>query len=166
MCLTAQIPICKAHTMRVTRLQTVYTPLDLSPGGENPLLSKVLRALSFSAVLLCPALAFAQSHSATLSWTPATQSNGITIASWNVLRGTASGGPYTQLANVPVGTTSYTDTSVSSGQDYFYVVQAVDTAGAVSTDSTEAEAVIPTSPPPLAVATTSLPPPPREQVTA
>jgi len=121
-------------------------------------MGKAIRALSFSAILFCPALTFAQSHTATLSWTPATQPSGITIASWNVLRGTTSGGPYTQIANIPVGTTSYTDTSVSSGQDYFYVVQAMDTAGAVSADSTEAEAVIPNSPPPLAVSTTSLPP--------
>ena len=116
-----------------------------------------VRPLLFFVVLLCPALTFAQSHSATVSWTPAQQSSGITIASWNVLRGTASGGPYTQLANVPVGTTSYTDSSISSGQDYYYVIQAVDTAGAASADSTQAEAVIPISPPPLAVSTTSLP---------
>src|SRR4029077_7871039 len=118
---------------------------------------KAMRAVSFLALLLCPALSLAQSHSATLSWTPGTQPDGTTIASWNVLRGTTTGGPYTQIANIPVGTTSYTDTSVSSGQDYFYVVQAVDTAGAVSTDSPDAKAPIPPSPPPLAVATTSLP---------
>jgi hypothetical protein len=118
---------------------------------------KVMRALSFSAVLLCPALTFAQSHSATLSWTAAQQPNGITIASWNVLRGTATGGPYTQIANIPASTTTYTDTSVSAGQNYFYVVQEVDSFGTVSADSNEVEAVIPTSPPPLAVTTTSLP---------
>jgi hypothetical protein len=138
--------------------KTVYTPLDRSPGGENSLSSKVLRALSFAAILLCPALAFAQSHSATLSWTPATQSNGITVASWNLLRGATAGGPYTQIANIPVATTSYADTSVSSGQNYFYVVQALDMTGTASVDSTEAEAIIPNSAPPLAVATTSLPP--------
>jgi hypothetical protein len=124
-------------------------------GGEI-LIGKV-RPLLFFVVLLCPALAFAQNHSVTLSWTPAQQSTGITISSWNVLRGTANGGPYTQLANVPAGTTSYTDSSVSSGQNYYYVVQAVDSAGATSVDSIQAEAIIPTSPPPLAVATTSLP---------
>jgi len=121
-------------------------------------LRNVLRTLSFPALLLCPALVFAQSHSATLSWTPATQANGISIASWNVLRGTTTGGPYTQTANLPVATTSYTDTSVSSGQNYFYVVRAMDMTGTASADSTEAEAVIPNSAPPFAVATTSLPP--------
>ena len=114
--------------------------------------------LAFSAVLLGPTAACAQSHSATLSWTPATQPSGITIASWNVLRGTTTGGPYTQIANVPGATTSYTDTSVSSGHDYFYVVQEVDTAGAVSAYSNQAAAVIPNSDPPLTISTTSLPP--------
>ncbi len=120
-------------------------------------MARVKQALFFAALLLCPALAFAQSHSVTISWTPSTQPNGVTIASWNLLRGTISGGPYTQIANIPVGTTSYTDTSVSSGGTYYYVVQTVDSAGATSANSTQVEAGIPTSAPPLAVATTSLP---------
>ena len=119
--------------------------------------SRVLFLFSF-ALTLCSTTAFAQSHSATLAWTPAQQPPGITIASWNVLRGTTSGGPYTQLASVPASTTSYTDTSVSSGSDYYYVVQSVDTQGATSDDSAQVEAVIPNSAPPLAVSTTSLPP--------
>jgi fibronectin type 3 domain-containing protein len=121
-------------------------------------LKNVTRPLLLAALLLCPALAFAQSHSATLSWTPVTQSNGITIANWNVLRGNATDGPYTQIAKFPVAVTSYTDTSVSSGQNYFYVVLAMDTTGTASVNSMEAEAIIPNSAPPLAVSTTSLPP--------
>ena len=119
--------------------------------------ARVLFLFSF-ALTLCSATAFAQSHTVTLSWTPAQQPAGLTIASWNVLRGTNSGGPYTQLASVTGSTTSYTDTAVSSGSDYYYVVQSVDTQGVASADSTQVEAVIPTSPPPLAVSTTSLPP--------
>jgi len=110
------------------------------------------------ALTLCSATMFAQSNTVKLSWTPAQQPPGLTIASWNVLRGTTSGGPYTQLASVTGSTTSYTDTAVSSGSDYYYVVQSVDTQGVASVDSTQVEAVIPTSPPPLAVSTTSLPP--------
>ncbi len=108
--------------------------------------------------ILCGATAFAQSHSATMAWTAAQQPAGVTLASWNVLRGTASGGPYQQIANVPASTTSYTDSTVSSGQSYFYVVRAVDTVGDVSANSMEAKAIIPNSAPPLAVSTTSLPP--------
>jgi hypothetical protein len=86
-----------------------------------------VRASLLLASLLFGASAFAQSHTVTLSWTPAQQPSGITIASWNVLRGTTSGGPYTQLANVPVGSTSYPDSAVSSGSDYYYAIEAVDT---------------------------------------
>src|ERR1700720_106025 len=114
---------------------------------------KFMWALVFAPVLFCPASTFAQSHSATMSWIPATQPTGITIAGWNVLRGTTTGGPYAQIASIPAGTTSYTDSSVSSGQHYFYVVRAVDTAGVVSANSTQVEADIPASAPPLAVST-------------
>ena len=119
-----------------------------------------VRASLLFASLLFGANAFAQSHTVTLSWTPAQQPSGITIASWNVLRGTTSGGPYAQLANVAVGSISYADSAVSSGSDYYYVVEAVDTQGVSSANSAEVEveAVIPTSAPPLAVATSSLPP--------
>jgi hypothetical protein len=110
------------------------------------------------APLLFGANVFAQSHKVTLSWTPAQQPSGITIASWNVLRGTMSGGPYTQLANVPVGSTTYVDSAVSSGTDYYYVVEAVDTDGVSSANCAELEVIVPTSAPPLAVATSSLPP--------
>src|SRR4029077_8061799 len=109
------------------------------------------------ALFLCAAMARAQSHSVSLSWVPAQQPDGIAIASWNVLRRTAGGGPYDQITSVPVDTTTYTDDSISSGQNYFYVVQAVDTSGDVSADSSETQAVIPIAPPPLAISTTSLP---------
>ncbi len=120
-------------------------------------LARVLFIFSF-ALMLCSATAFAQSHSVTLSWTPAQQPAGVTIASWNLLRGTTGGGPYAQLASVPGSATSYTDSTVSSGSDYYYVVQSVDTQGVASADSTQVEAVVPNSNPPLAVSTTSLPP--------
>ena len=118
---------------------------------------RIQRILLLSGLFLLTNVARAQSHSVSLAWTPATQPSGITIASWNVLRGTTTGGPYTQIANMPVATTAYTDSSVSSGQTYFYVVQTVDTSGGVSANSSEVQAVIPTSPPPLSISTTSLP---------
>lgn len=122
--------------------------------------------LPFFAPILCSARGFAQSHTVPLSRTPASRRPDITIATWNMLRRTTSGGPYpeldTQLVNVRVGTTSYTDTAVSSGSDY-HVVRVLRREGGrhlgcPSVDSTEVVAVIPISVPLLAVATTSLPP--------
>jgi fibronectin type 3 domain-containing protein len=57
-----------------------------------------------------------------LAWTA---SSGAT--SYNVKRGTASGGPYTQVANPSAA--SYKDTALTNGTTYYYVVSAVNSAG-------------------------------------
>src|SRR4029077_6951296 len=47
--------------------------------------------------------------------------------SYNVKRSTTNGGPYTTIGSPT--TTSYTDTGVTNGTTYYYVVSAVNTAG-------------------------------------
>ncbi|MDQ1697033.1 MAG: cellulose 1,4-beta-cellobiosidase [Frankiaceae bacterium] len=61
-----------------------------------------------------------------------------TATSYRVLRGTSSGGPYTQIAT-PSGP-SYGDTGHPDSQRYFYVVQAVNDVGA-SPNSNQATAL-------------------------
>jgi hypothetical protein len=58
-----------------------------------------------------------------LSWTPS-----LTATSYNVLRSTTNGGPYTTVGTS--ATTSYTNTGLTNGTIYYYVVAAVNTAGA------------------------------------
>jgi hypothetical protein len=53
--------------------------------------------------------------------------------SYNVERGTASGGPYTTLSSPT--TTSYTDSAVTNGTTYYYVVAAVNSAGTSANSS-------------------------------
>ncbi|GMK37672.1 hypothetical protein PCCS19_07260 [Paenibacillus sp. CCS19] len=60
---------------------------------------------------------------ATLAWTA---SNGAT--SYNVKRATTSGGPYTTVATGVAGL-SYTNTGLTNGTTYYYVVSAVNSAG-------------------------------------
>src|ERR1700733_2477824 len=57
-----------------------------------------------------------------LAWTASTGAN-----SYNAKRAATNGGPYTTVA-APAGT-SYTDTTVTNGTTYYYVVTAVRTTG-------------------------------------
>ena len=73
-----------------------------------------------------------------LTWSASTSSD---VVSYNVYRGTVSGGPYTKLNSISADT--YADTSVQAGQEYFYVVRSVDGSGTESANSTEVSAMIP-----------------------
>ena len=57
-----------------------------------------------------------------LSW-----SGSAGATSYNVERSTTNGGPYTTIASPT--TTSYTDTGLSNGTTYYYVVAAVNSIG-------------------------------------
>jgi len=70
----------------------------------------------------------------TLSWG---SSEGAT--SYNIKRSTTAGGPYTTIATGVTGTT-YTDTIVTNGTTYYYVITAVN-AGVESANSNEASAI-------------------------
>jgi len=78
-----------------------------------------------------------------LSWTaPTTNTDSSTItdlAGFNVYRGTASGGPYTQINSGTVTGTAYTDTGLTNGTPYYYVVRTLDneTTPNESANSTE-----------------------------
>ena len=62
----------------------------------------------------------------TLTWTAST---GAT--NYNVKRATTNGGPYTQVAQITAISIAYTDSSVTNGTAYYYVVSALDAAGEV-----------------------------------
>lgn len=76
--------------------------------------------------------ATAGNQQVSLSWSPST---GAT--SYNVKRSTTSGGPYTTVTS-PAGT-SQTDTALTNGTAYYYVVSAVNAAGE-SANSSQASA--------------------------
>jgi Fibronectin type III domain len=80
----------------------------------------------------------------TLTWTAST---GAT--SYHVKRSSTSGGPYTQIA-APTATT-YTDTGLTDGTTYYYVVSAVNSVGE-SANSAQISAV-PSPPPPTTFGT-------------
>ncbi len=77
-----------------------------------------------------------------LTWDPNGEGD---LDGYNVHRATTAGGPYTQLNGAVVASAAYTDTAVTNGTTYYYVVSAVDTSGNESGTSSEASAT-PTAP--------------------
>jgi hypothetical protein len=75
----------------------------------------------------------------TLNWVASTTPSVLT----NVYRATTSGGPYTKLNATPFIGVTYVDSTVQSGQTYYYVVRAVDSSGNESVNSNQATAVVP-----------------------
>jgi hypothetical protein len=79
-------------------------------------------------------------HSVILSWSASSSA----VAGYFADRGSAAGGPYVKLNSSASASTSYTDSTVQSGQTYHYVVTAMDSSGTESVDSNDASASIPT----------------------
>jgi hypothetical protein len=80
------------------------------------------------------------SHSVALSWSPSSSSG---VVSYNVYRSSASSGPFTKIGNASA--TNFTDSSVQSGQTYFYTVTAVDGANVESSEAAPVSATVPSS---------------------
>jgi subtilisin family serine protease len=112
---------------------TTATPslVGFTTTGARLNVSQIIKPL---APLAAPSglVATAADASVKLTWSAV---NGAT--NYVVKRSTTVGGPYTVIATV-TGTT-YTDTTVSNGSNYFYVVAAVSSAG-TSPNSTEVSA--------------------------
>jgi hypothetical protein len=79
------------------------------------------------------------SHDVVLSWSPSTS----TVVGYQVYSSTVSGGPYTKLTSSAVNQSSYTDSTVQSGNTYYYVVTAVNASEVESGYSNQVSALIP-----------------------
>ncbi len=77
-------------------------------------------------------------HSVDLSWTDSDPN----VVGYSVYRGVNGGGPFALVASA-ISAQAYTDSTVVSGQTYYYVVTATDNTGAESGYSNEVTAVIP-----------------------
>jgi fibronectin type 3 domain-containing protein len=78
-------------------------------------------------------------HSVSLSWDASTS----TVSGYNIYRSTVSGSGYAKVNSSLDGSLSFTDSSVQSGQTYYYVTTAVDSSGDESAYSNEVQANIP-----------------------
>jgi fibronectin type 3 domain-containing protein len=80
------------------------------------------------------------SHTVALTWTASVTTD---VVGYNIYRSTVSGGPYSILDSAPVATDGYTDSTVQSSTNYFYVVRSVDNTGTESVNSSEVQAIVP-----------------------
>ncbi len=64
------------------------------------------------------------------------------LAGYDVYRGSVAGGPYVKVNASRLTVSAFTDSGVSAGQSYFYVVRAVDVAGNQSANSVEVSAMV------------------------
>jgi len=78
-------------------------------------------------------------HSVTISWAASSS----TASGYNVYRSSTSGGPYSKMNSTLLTGLTYTDSTVSAGATYYYVVTDV-TSGTESGFSNQATAVVPT----------------------
>jgi len=147
------IPIGSTTLSGITKSYTFTMP----PGSMYILQVPMTGAWSSSGEPVPPAptslTASAGNSEVTLTWAA---SEGAT--DYNVLRGTAPGGPYTQIGTST--SVAYTDSAVTNGTTYYYVVQATNPGGpsgnspqATATPNVEDDSSTAT-PPPLTGANT------------
>jgi Abnormal spindle-like microcephaly-assoc'd, ASPM-SPD-2-Hydin len=76
----------------------------------------------------------------TLRWQASTSTG---VIGYYIYRSTVSGGPYTKVAASLIAGTSYSDTNVISGTEYYYVVTSLGENGIESTYSAQVTASVP-----------------------
>lgn len=99
-----------------------YAVSSLAPDGESGLSLPASATTVVAPGTPVNVVATAGNAQASLSWSASAGATG-----YRVKRATTSGGPYMHIATPTV--TSYTDTALTNGTMYFYVVSAVNLAG-------------------------------------
>jgi uncharacterized lipoprotein YddW (UPF0748 family) len=120
---------------------TYYYVVRASNSAGTSANSNQASATTVSAVPAAPSNLTATSVSSSqinLSWTD----NSTNESNFVVARSTTSGGPYTDIATLAANTTSYSDTGLTPGTTYYYVVRATN-AGGASANSNQASATTP-----------------------
>ena len=144
----AQTNACDLNSDGVVNLTDVMAAINMAI-GISPCTANVAGANACNAIVVQrvvnasmgqTCLVSTGLHVVSLSWTASTSSG---VTGYQISRGTASTGPFTPIATVGGSTLSYTDTTVVSGQTYYYVVATV-AGSSVSSNSTPVSALIPT----------------------
>jgi hypothetical protein len=119
---------------------TVTVNFDpLAPGGVTGNLFVNSNAPTVQVGLNGQGSGQAVGHSVSLDWAASSS----VVVGYNVYRGSVSGGPYTKMNSAVDAATSYTDSTVSAGLMYFYVVTAINSSNVESTFSNQVSVTIP-----------------------
>lgn len=125
---TSGVPLTTKHSVTINGLQ-----------ASTPYRYRIIATDVFGEVAIGNYQIFTtaalQAHAVSLSWQDVM--SGLTF---NVYRSSVSGGPYIKLAATPAFT--YVDSSVITGQTYYYITTAQNTTGAESSNSNEAKVTI------------------------
>lgn len=106
--------------------------------------NKIIAVVCLVFVLALGSFLYAQTaHSTVLTWAASTTPN----VTYNVYRSTTSGSGYSQVNVSPVTGLTFTDSQVTNGTTYFYVVRSFD-GTTESVNSNQVTAVIPQAPQP------------------
>lgn len=108
--------------------------LTITSNASN---SQLAVALSGSGATKSPAT----SHSVALDWDASKSS----VVGYYVYRSSKPSGPYARLNSSATTSTSYSDSTVSGGQVYYYVVTAVNSSNIESTDSNQVSVTVPSN---------------------
>jgi hypothetical protein len=123
---------------QTTTLNVTFAPTSV--GSVTGSVTVASNATNSPTIILSGTGVQQTSHTVGLSWTASASNN---VVGYNIYRGTVTGGPYSILDSAPVAADAYTDSTVQSGQAYFYVVRSVNNTGMESANSSEVQAVIP-----------------------
>jgi hypothetical protein len=118
----------------------VFAPASTGSVSGNISISTI--SATASVALSGSGIVASSTHTVSLSWVASTSTG---MAGYYVERGTVSGGPYQVLNSSPETGTSYVDSTVQDGKEYFYVVVSVSTGGQESQPSGQVSAIIPSS---------------------
>jgi hypothetical protein len=122
--------------------QTVPLNVTFTPSGPGPETGNISVGTEVASVSITVS---GTSHEVMLSWTASTSTTPA-VTGYNVYRATTPGA-FTKPLNsspLPASTTQFTDTSVQSGQTYYYVVTAVNSLALESDPSNQALGSVPT----------------------
>lgn len=134
---TARTTIATNYAFRPGIAATSFAYLTINQASASPATGQVCNVT----VLTYPTTTV--THQVQLKWNAATLPAGATaVTGYNVLKGTAAAGPFTQISTTNPNTLSYLDLNVVAGTTLWYTVQAVNSAG-VSANATPVSTTIP-----------------------